>query len=561
MLAAVLTALEIGPTVATPRVPKESRPMGRPWFLLICFAAWTLMSTEANAQSMDGTRQGTVHFPISCRSAQDKFDRAVALLHNFFYPETVKAFRAISEEYPSCAMAYWGLAMSQRPNPLVPPFPVANLKAGWEAVEAGKRALTQTPREAEYLAAMEVFYRDYDKIDQSRRTRLYEQAMQRLHEHYPDDPEASIFYALALNEAADLRDRTFTKQLNAAAILDAEARKQPNHPGIAHYLIHSYDFAPLAEKGVPSAYLYDHIAAASPHALHMPSHTYSMLGMWEASIHANRAAEAAAIDYAAKNFPEATDPSLPHLLDFLVFSYLQLARDNEAKLIVDRLPKLKKFASVRLTVDTALAAIPARFSLERGRWDEAASLQVRESQYPAAQSISYFARALGQARSGHPEAARTEIAHLKEIEAKLVIAKDDYWASQTRIQSMAAEAWASFEEDQREQAVAEMRNAADLDDASEKNVAMENKLIPMRALLGELYLTAGMYKEALIESQSSLKTSPNRYRTFVTAAAAARGNGLALTVRYYDQALVRLAGAGDGARSEIIAARAFLSRN
>ena len=555
-----LTAQVVGPTMAEPRVYQVSRPMGRPRFSLICFAALTVICTVANARSMAGAPLGTVHFPISCTPAQRTFDRAIALLHNFFYPETVKAFRAITEEYPSCAMAYWGVAMSQRPNPLVPPFALANLKAGWEAVEQGKSARTQTPREAEYLAAMELFYRDYDRIDQNTRTRLYEQAMRRLHEHYPHDPEAAIFYALALNEAVDLGDRTFARQLKAAAILHVEARKQPHHPGIVHYLIHSYDYAPLAERGVPSAHLYDRIAAASPHALHMPSHTYSMLGMWKESIRANRAAEAAANDYAAKNFPDATDPSLPHLLDFLVFAYLQLARDNDAKLIVDELPKLKKFASGRLTVDTALAAIPARLMLERGRWDEAARLPVRESQYPAAQSISFFARGLGEARSGHPEAARAEIAHLKKIESKLVTAKDDYWAGQARIQCLAVEAWVMLDEGRLEQAVAEMRKAADLDDASEKNVAMENKLVPMRALLGELYMTAGRNREALIEFQYSLRTSPNRFRTFAAAAAAARGEGSVVMEKYFDQALVRLAGAGDGRRAEIIQARTFLSR-
>ena len=534
--------------------------MGQPRLLLICLAASMATSpVEANGQVVADEHLGQVHFPISCTPAQGKFDRAVALLHNFFYPETVKAFRAITEEYPDCAMGYWGLAMSQRPNPLVPPFPLANLKAGWEIIEQGKRARTQTPREAEYLAAMEVFYRDYDRIAQNARTRSYEQAMRRLHEHYPNDPEAAIFYALALNEAVDLGDRTFARQLKAAAILHAEARKQPSHPGIAHYLIHSYDFAALAGKGVQSAHLYDKLAAGSPHALHMPSHTYSMLGMWEASIRANRAAEAAANDYAAKNFPDATDPSIPHLLDFLIFGYLQLARDNDAKLIVDQLPKLKKFASVRLTVETALAAIPARFLLERGRWDEAASLTVRDSQYPAAQSISYFARALGEARSGHPEAARAEIAHLKDIEAKLVLAKEDYWARQSHIQSLAAEAWATLDEGRRNEAIAQMRKAAEFDDASEKNVAMENKLVPMRALLGELYLKVGMNREALAEFQSSLKTSPNRFRTFSAAAAAARGAGSVTMEKYFYRALVRLAGAGDGERAEVQHARAFLS--
>ena len=213
-------------------------------FMFAVVTAVTIAST--NAQQAADDHLGTVHFQISCSAVQAKFDRAVAMLHNFFYPETVKAFQAIIKEEPDCAIAYWGLAMSELPNPLVPPFPPANLKAGWEAIEQGKAAKTQTPREAEYLAAIEVFYTDYDKIDQKTRAERYEQAMQRLHEHYAEDSEAAIFYALALNGAVDFDDKNYTKQLKAAAILNDEEKKQPNHPGIAHYLIHSYDFAPLA---------------------------------------------------------------------------------------------------------------------------------------------------------------------------------------------------------------------------------------------------------------------------------------------------------------------------
>src|SRR5215831_2682527 len=240
-------------------------------------------------------------------------------------------------------MAYWGLAMSERPNPLVPPFPPANLKAGWEAVQRGKKATTQSAREAEYLAAIEAFYKDYESIDQRTRSRLYEQAMDRLHQLYPDDPEAAIFYALALNEAVDFDDKNFTKQLKAAALLSAEAKKQPNHPGIAHYLIHSYDFAPLAALCVSTAQVYDKIAAGAPHALHMPSHIYSMLGMWEDSVRSNLAAEAAANEYATRNFPDATDPAIPHLLDFRIYAYLQLGKDGDAAQVIDLLPRLKKF--------------------------------------------------------------------------------------------------------------------------------------------------------------------------------------------------------------------------
>jgi tetratricopeptide (TPR) repeat protein len=504
---------------------------------------------------------GDVHFPISCSEVQPEFDRAVALLHNFFFPETVKAFRAVIAKDPSCSMAYWGLAMSQRPNPLVPPFPPAFLKAGWEAVQQGMAAKTQSPREAGYLAAMEVFYKDYDKIDQVTRTLLYEQAMQRLHDQYTDDPEAAIFYALALNEAVDLNDKNFTRQLKAAAILSAEAQKQPNHPGIAHYLIHSYDFAPLAALCLPVAHLYDKIAATAPHALHMPSHIYSMLGMWDDSVRANLAAEAAANDYAAKNYPQATDPAIPHLLDFRIYAYLQTAKDTAARQIVDSLPKLKKFATVRLSVDTGLAAIPARYALDRGHWDEAAQLSVSDSDYPSAQAISYFARALGAARSGQSAVARAEIGHLDEIEAKLAAAKDEYWAAQTRIQKQTVAAWLAWIEGRREEAIATMREAADLDDASEKNVAMENKLVPVRALLGELYLAAGMSREALSEFEGSLKSTPNRFRSVAGAAAAARAMGSGEVARRYYRALTALAVDGDGLRAELAEARTFLSQN
>jgi hypothetical protein len=271
------------------------------------FAAATaaMMIAPANAQQAADDHLGTVHFPISCTAVQAKFDRAVALLHNFFYPETVKAFQAIIKEAPDCAIAYWGLAMSELPNPLVPPFPPANLKAGWEAIQQGKAAKTQTPRDAEYLAAIEVFYEDYDKVDQKTRAGLYEQAVQRVHQHYPEDSEAAIFYALALNGAVDFNDKNYTKQLKAAAILNEEAKKQPNHPGIAHYLIHSYDFAPLAAMCVSTAQLYDKIAPAAPHALNMPSHIYSMLGMWEDSIRSNLASKAAADEYAADILAES----------------------------------------------------------------------------------------------------------------------------------------------------------------------------------------------------------------------------------------------------------------
>ena len=247
--------------------------------------------------------------------------------------------------------------------------------------------------------------------------------------------------------------------------------------------------------------------------------------------------------------------------DFLVYADLQMARDGDAKQLVDSLPKLKKFRFASLGIDTALAAIPARFALERGRWDEAAQLPVRDSQFPAAQSISYFARALGAARSGNAVAARAEIAHLDEIEAKLTASKDDYWAGQTRIQKQAAIAWVRFAEGQRDASIAAMRGAADLDDASEKNVAMENKLVSIRTLLAELYLVAGMSKEALVEFEASDKVMPNRFRTVAGAASAARATGSVEAAKRYYRELTGLAVGGDGDRSEVAEARTYLAQN
>src|SRR6201982_2052782 len=448
--------------------------------ILLTAAALALAATVGNAQQTASDGLGTVHFPISCTAAQAKFERAVALLHNFHYPETVKAFQAVIKDDPDCAIAYWGLAMSAMPNPRVPPFPSAIIKTAQEAIQQGKVAKTKSPREAEYLAAIDTFFNGYDNTAYRPRAEAYEQAMQRLSEDFRDDSEARIFYALALNMAVDFDDAKFTKQLKAAAILNEEAKKNPNHPGIAHYLIHSYDFAPLAAMCVDTARRYDKIAPEAPHALHMPSHIYSILGMWEDSVRSNVAARKAAEDYWAKNSPGKTVPALPHLFDFMVTADLQMAKDGEAKQLVDASTGLSNFPYPSLGIDTGLAAIPARYALDRGQWEEAAHLPVRDSQFPAAQSITYFARALGAARAGDLVAARGEIGHLDEIEARLIGAKDEYWAGQTRIQKEAAGAWLTFAEGKREAAIAAMQMAAEGHDASEKNVAMENKVVPIR---------------------------------------------------------------------------------
>jgi hypothetical protein len=448
--------------------------------------------------------------------------------------------------------------MSQRPNPLVPPFDAAALKRGWDAVQQGLAAGPQDARERGYLEAIGEFYRDYATVDQPSRTRAYAAAMGRLHDSYPDDPEVAVFYALALNEAADLSDKSYANQLKAVAILQSVGQKQPDHPGVAHYLIHSYDFAPMAALCLPIARHYGELAPAAPHALHMPSHIYSMLGLWEDSIAANIAAEAAARQQAAQAFPGKDHPSLPHLRDFRTYAYLQMGQDGQAKKLADEVPTMT-LAMHTLAVDTGQQAILARYAIDRGRWDEAARLDVLVSNYPPALAIGYFTRGIGAARSGDLQAARAELARLGEVKAKLVQTHDEYWAGQTEIQIKSLAAWIDFADGGRDTAVSAMRAAADLDDASEKSVSMENKLLPVRALLGELLLTAGMNAEAFVAFETSAKAQPNRLRTLLGAAQAARGLNNTDTAKQYYRAVLGVAVHADTERPELVEAKTYLA--
>jgi tetratricopeptide (TPR) repeat protein len=538
---------------------KNSSKIATATVSLLATAVLSVIGGASLAQPHGGDRLGTVHFPAACNPVvQEKFDHAVALLHNFVFPDTIKAFTAVIQEDPSCAMGYWGLAMSQRPNPLVPPFDPAALKRGWEAVQQGLATGPQDARERGYLETIGEFYRDYATVDQPTRTRAYAAAMGRLHESYPDDPEAAVFYALALNEAADLSDKSYTSQLKAVAILQSVGQKQPDHPGVAHYLIHSYDFAPMAALCLPIARHYGELAPAAPHALHMPSHIYSKLGLWEDSIAANIAAEAAARQQAAQAFPGKDHPSLPHLRDFRTYAYLQMGQDGQAKKLADEVPTMT-LAMHTLAVDTGQQAILARYALDRGRWDEAARLDVLVSNYPPALAIGYFTRGIGAARSGELQAARAELARLGEVKAKLVQTHDEYWAGQTEIQIKSLAAWVDFADGKRDTAISAMRAAADLDDASEKSVSMENKLLPVRALLGELLLTAGMNAEAFAAFETSAKAQPNRLRTLLGAAQAARGLNNTDTAKQYYRALLGLAVHADTERPELVEAKTYLA--
>jgi tetratricopeptide (TPR) repeat protein len=511
---------------------------------------------------------GEVNFPISCSSAaQQQFNRAVAMLHSFFFPETVKEFTAIAEKEPSCAMAYWGIAISQRPNPLVGPFPGDVLKRGWEAIEKARAASQKTEREIAWIEALAAYYQDYAVIPQQSRTGSYEVAMARLSSRYPEDAEAAIFYALALNEAADPADKTYVKQIKAADILEKLEVKYPNHPGIPHYIIHSYDYPGLAMRGVFAAARCARLAFSAPHALHMPSHIYSTLGMWQEVISSDRAADDEALAYAVRVAPQAAaepakNPARYHSLDFLTNAYLQLGQDQQAKRIVDARDSVTEFsAGFRYSGHTAFAAIPVRYALERAAWTEAATLAVPKTPFPQAEAITWFGRAIGAARSGDLTKAREAIDQLRVLKTRLAQANDAYWTEQVLIQEQAAGGWLALAEGRKGDAIAAMRQAADLEDRSGKHVAMENRLSPIRELLGELLLEADEPAQALREFEASLRNSPNRYRSFAGAAKAAERVGDRGQAKSYYEKLLILAAGADGGRPDLIAAKQYVAGN
>ncbi len=522
-------------------------------FALTISTVWLLDAQEKTANS---EKLGTVHFPVSCGpERQPQFDRALAMLHSFWYPQDLKAFKEVADAAPSCAMAYWGVAMSRRANPLVGAPDRAALQDGLDAIGKAKAAGAKTPRERDYIDAIETYYKDWETRDYRTRVLAYENAMQQINTHYPDDSEAAIFYALALNEAITVEpaDKNYTRQRKATAILENVLGAQPDHPGALHYLIHSCDYPTLAAEGLKAANRYGSVAPSAPHALHMPSHIYSMLGMWDDSIRSNQAALNVA-------------PAYVHAMDFMEYAYLQQGQDQEAKALVERGVAMQKTqASVSgnptgavLAGYTASSAIPARFALERGAWAEAAALELHHTT-PVADGVTYFARGMGAARNGDIANAKKEIAQLQSIKQGLLEAKDDYWADQTDIQIAAVSAWVAYAQGNKMEAVKLMRSAADREDGSEKHVAMENRLWPMREILGDLLLTMHEPTQALKEYETSLQTARNRLRGFYGAAKAGEQAGNRAKAKDYYEKLVALCSHSEGQRRELAEAKTYLA--
>ena len=491
---------------------------------------------------------GKVTFPTSCDPAvQAQFERGVAMLHSYWFTEGRKVFDAAIQRDPKCAMAYWGLAVNYLGNSLAAPPPPKDLVAASEVLEKARAAGAKTQRERDWIEAIGAYYRDHDKVSLTARMAAYSKAMEQITQRYPDDFEAWTYYALTLQASAPKNDKTYAYQLKSAEILERLFKQNPDHPGVAHYLVHAYDYPPLADKGIKIANLYAKIAPAAPHARHMPSHIYSMVGMWEDSIAANRSAIEIQPDY-------------HHATDFIVYAHLQLAQDAKAKALVDMISALPKHDFGGVPVYTAVAAIPARFPLERGDWAAAAALPVTSFGRPQADALTRFTRGLGMARSGDLAGAKREIQALQELRTALEKSGQSYWADRTEEQILAVSAWVAHAEGARDQALKLMRAAADGEDGSVKHVAMENRLCPMRELLGELLLQMGQAAPALREYESSLKENPNRYRGLYGAGRAAEAAGdRAKAVGYYEK-VVALSKNADTARPELTRAKAFLGQ-
>ena len=534
----------------------------------LLFTSVVIILLDRTAVLANEERLGEVSLSISCSAAaQHQFNRAVAMQHSFFFPETVKAFTAIAEKEPTCAMAYWGLAISQRPNPLVGPFPGDVLKRGWEAIEKARAASQKTERESAWIEALATYYQDYANVPQQKRTANYEAAMAQLWARYPADAEAAIFYALALNEAADPADKTYAKQLKAADILEKLESKYPNHPGIPHYIIHSYDYPELALRGVLAAARCAQLAPSAPHALHMPSHVFSTLGMWQEVIGSDSAADKETIAYTARVDPKAdADPAKNagryHFLDFLTNAYLQLGQDQQAKAIVDARNRVAEYpAGFRYSGHTAFAAIPVRYAFERAAWVEAAALPIPKTPFAQAEAIAWFGRSIGAARSGDLTKVKEAIGQLGVLKDRLAKANDAYWTGQVLIQERAAEGWLAFAEGRKGDAIAALRQAADLEDRSGKHVAMENRLSPIREMFGELLLEANEPAQAMKEFETSLRNNPNRYRSFAGAAKAAERTGDPTQAKSYYEKLIALAAQADDGRPSLVAAKQYLAAN
>jgi hypothetical protein len=504
------------------------------------------------AQQSD--RLGKVEFPNSCSPAvQEKLIRGIAMLHSFYYSATQRAFQDVAAEDNSCVIAAWGYASILMLNPLtgIGASPQGAQQAQ-AAIAKGRNMGAKTQRERDYLEAVAAYYEDFANRTERARQQARAKAYEALAAKYPDDDEAQIFYALYLAGTQLPSDQSYSAWLKAAGILEKQFAKHPDHPGVAHYLIHSYDAPPIAQQGLSAARRYARIAPDAPHALHMPSHIFTRVGEWTESAATNRRAA----DVAQRG--NEPDQAL-HAMDYMTYAYLQLARDGDAGKVLAE----ARTVDANLPAATgpyALAAMPARYAVERGAWREAAGLQPTPSKYPYTEAMTHFARALGAARSGDPASTQKDVEKIAGLRDQLKAANNEYWANEVEVMRLASAAWVSLAQKTSDEAVRLMRQAADIEDKSEKNIVTPGRLLPARELLGDMLMELNRPAEALKEYEASQRREPNRYRGLYGAGQAAAQSGNRDKARQYFTRLIELAGSGD-LRPEMERARRYLASN
>jgi predicted Zn-dependent protease len=549
-------------------------------FLIGLAGSLAVSDTECETAPEPGDLRGVgkVEFPISSAPAvQSEFSRGVALLHSFFYEEARRVFSSVAERDPKCAMAQWGIAMTWWHPIWTPPTP-DEMAAGKAAVEKAMAMNAGTDRERGFIAALSVYYNTPDSSSPAQvgqschgpvgprdRVVAYEKAMRQVYDKYPNDFEVKTFYAFAVLAVgyATPTDTTLSKQLEAAALLEKLWKQNPNHPGVVHYLIHAYDYPAFARRALPAAQSYASIAPWVPHALHMPSHIFTRLGMWDESIASNRASADASRAYAAMRHRDATEAEELHALDYMAYSYLQEARDTEAKKIVDFVARVRKTnPELEFSAAYALAAIPTRYAFERNDWAAASALTILDlphwSSFPFMEALIEYGHALGRAHTGDLEGARKAIARMQQLRDATKDPKFDYFKGHLDLQMKAALAWVAASEGKKNEALEMLRRAADAEDILGKHPVSPGAFVPIREQLGSLLLEVGQAKEAQREFESALKIYPGRFRGLYGAAQAAEKTGDKEKARqYYAQLDAQTAGS-DGSRRELNRVREFL---
>jgi tetratricopeptide (TPR) repeat protein len=546
------------------------------WIPLIAIVTALSAACSAGEQSIDtmatevvdaeGASMGSVAFPVSCtEEASSRMRLGLALLHNMTYTEAEAAFRSASEQDPECALAYWGVAMTYV-HPLWPDVPsAAQFESGRALLEQARTRGTRTPREEAYVAALEAYYRDGETRDEPARLASYAAAWAQVAADHPDDPEAALFRALSLMATAPGSDQTFATQREAGAIAEQVLTRIPDHPGAHHYTIHAYDFPPLAERALPVARSYGNVAPDNSHALHMTSHIFTRVGLWEESIEYNARAADAALHHPING---ATSHHHLHAMDYLAYAHLQRAEDGKAQGVLDHLTSLGGIVVDNSVTAYAFAAVPARIALERQRWADAARLESRRpatlswDKYPHLEAITEFARALGHAHSGNMAAARKSVARLGVLQTQAAALPGAYdWGIQVKIQEVAARAWIAYGEGRTDEAVKLMKEAAALEATTQKNPVTPGEVLPAGELLGDMLLDLKRYDDALAAYRSALERSPNRLNSLYGAGHATELAGDEATATEYYRQLVAVAPAPAGTHPRLDRAQRFLNKS